>query len=174
VSCVPPLNAHDDGDRIVVHVMRYPDLWRRDAPRQHATLWRWTLDPATGTVAEEQVDDRPGEFPRVDDRLVGLDAGFGHVTDADGGALLRYDLRAGGVTRHDFGEGRFPAEASFAPADDEPGGAGWLLTYVYDAATDRSDLVVLDTADLNAAPVATVHLPARVPYGFHGNWLADR
>jgi carotenoid cleavage dioxygenase-like enzyme len=169
-----PLNAHDDGDRIVVHVMRYPELWRRDTPQRHATLWRWTLDLTTGTVREEQIDDRPGEFPRVDDRLVGLDARFGHMTDTDGGALLRYDLRTGDVIRHDFGGGRFPAEASFAPADDEPGSAGWLLTYVYDQATDRSDLVVLDAGDLAAAPVATVHLPARVPYGFHGNWLADR
>jgi carotenoid cleavage dioxygenase len=177
-----PLNAHDDGDRIVVYVMRYPELWRRDqnAVAQRASLWRWTIDLTTGTVTEEQIDDHPGEFPRVDDRLVGLDSRYGHVTvtgDTGGepspGALLRYDLRTGAVTRHDFGEGRFPAEASFAPADDSPGGAGWLLTYVYDAATDRSDLVILDSADLTAPPVATVHLPGRVPYGFHGNWLAD-
>jgi carotenoid cleavage dioxygenase len=177
-----PLNAHDDGDRIVVYVMRYAELWR-GGPRsggvqEKATLWRWTLDPAAGTVHEEQIDDRAAEFPRVDDRLVGLDSRFGHVTttggDAEGGALLRYDLRTGAVTAHEFGPGRFPAEASFAPADDIPGGDGWLLTYVYDAATDRSDLVVLDAGDLSAPPVATVHLPARVPYGFHGNWLADR
>jgi carotenoid cleavage dioxygenase-like enzyme len=177
-----PLNAYDDGDRIVVYVMRYPELWRGDSNKitQPATLWRWTLDLATGTVAETQVDDSPGEFPRVDDRLVGLDSQYGHVTatgdmvgDTSSGALLRYDLRTGAVVRHDFGAGRFPAEASFAPADDSPGGAGWLLTYVYDASTDRSDLVILDSADLTAPPVATVHLPGRVPYGFHGNWLAD-
>jgi carotenoid cleavage dioxygenase len=173
-----PLNAHDDGDRIVVYVMRYPELWRPGAESRPATLWRWTLDLATEDVREEQVDDRPAEFPRVDDRLVGLDSRFGHVTATDHeeearGALLRYDLRTGAVTAHDFGAGRFPAEASFAPADDAPGGPGWLLTYVYDAATDRSDLVILDADDLTAPPVATVHLPARVPYGFHGNWLAD-
>jgi carotenoid cleavage dioxygenase-like enzyme len=175
-----PLNAWDDGDRIVVHVMRYPELWRRgpgaDHLQERATLWRWTLDPATGTVREEQLDDRPAEFPRVDDRLVGLDSRFGHVTTTggpDGGALLRYDLRTGGVAAHEFGAGRFPDEASFAPADDTPGGPGWLLTYVYDAGTDRSDLVILDADDLAAPPVATIHLPARVPHGFHGNWLAD-
>jgi carotenoid cleavage dioxygenase-like enzyme len=172
-----PLNAHDDGDRIVVYVMRYPELWRHspDAVEYPATLWRWTIDLTDGTVREEQLDDRPAEFPRVDDRLVGLDSRFGHVTAAGGGsgALLRYDLRTGGVVTHDFGPDRFPAEASFAPADETAGGAGWLLTYVYDASTDRSDLVILDADRLTAPPVATIHLPARVPYGFHGNWLAD-
>lgn len=89
-------------------------------------------------------------------------------------ALVRYDLATGATTAYDFGPGRTPGEAAFAPADDVPGGPGWLMTYVHDAATDRSDLVILDADDLAADPVATVHLPARVPFGFHGNWLDDR
>ncbi|KAA2263475.1 9-cis-epoxycarotenoid dioxygenase [Solihabitans fulvus] len=169
------LNAHDDGDRIVLHVMRYPELWRRDehgaTAKTDATLWRWTIDLRTGTVREEQLDDRPAEFPRVDDRLTGLPARHGHTTA--GGTLRRHDLRTGRVSTHDFGPGRTPGEAAFAPADEVAGGAGWLLTYVHDAATDRSDLVILDADDLAAPPVATVHLPGRVPQGFHGNWLAD-
>lgn len=176
------LNAHDDGDRIVMHVMRYPELWRAGSHSfDPATLWRWTIDPAAGTVREERLDDRAAEFPRVDDRLTGLDARFGHASVAESpgsepvaGALLRYDLHTGAVTSHEFGPGRIPGEAAFAPADDRPGGDGWLMSYVYNAATGTSDLVILDAGDLTAPPVATVHLPVRVPYGFHGNWLADR
>ncbi|MFG2861520.1 carotenoid oxygenase family protein [Streptomyces sioyaensis] len=171
------LNAHDEGDRrIVLHVARYAEF----GGASPAHLWRWTIDLATGTVAEEQLDDRFCEFPRVDDRLAGQAARFGHATTAElpgsgpiPGALLRYDLQTGAVVRHDFGPGRTPGEAVFAPADDRPGGPGWLITYVYDASTDTSDLVVLDTEDISADPVATVHLPQRVPYGFHGNWLPD-
>jgi carotenoid cleavage dioxygenase-like enzyme len=48
-----------------------------------------------------------------------------------------------------------------------------LLAYVYDAASDRSELVVIDPDRPEEQPVATVHLPARVPYGFHGSWLPD-
>ncbi|MFG2718722.1 carotenoid oxygenase family protein [Streptomyces sp. NPDC048416] len=176
------LNAYDEpgdgagrGDRIVLHVVRYEHLGAKGP-----TLWKWTLDLASGTVCEEQVDDQACEFPRVDDRLAGLEARFGHVTVAQTpssgpipGALLRYDLRTGAVVRHEFGVGRTPAEAAFAPADDRPGGPGWLLSYVYDAARDASDLVILDVENLAAPPVATVHLPQRVPFGFHGNWLAD-
>ena len=67
-----------------------------------------------------------------------------------------------------------PGEASFVPADDTPDGPGWLMSYVYNPATDTSDLTILDADRLDAKPVATVHLPARVPFGFHGNWIPDR
>lgn len=43
------------------------------------------------------------------------------------------------------------------------------MGYVYDAAEARSDLVLLDAGTLDA--VAAVHLPDRVPHGFHGNWV---
>ncbi|MFI6772341.1 carotenoid oxygenase family protein [Nocardia sp. NPDC050412] len=170
------LNSHDEPGRIVLHVIRYQSLWRQDSHlSERASLWRWTIDLVTGTVAEEQIDDRDAEFPRIDDRLAGLDSRFGHATVAgDSGALLRYDLHTGTSTAHEFGPGRIPAEAAFAPADERPGGDGYLMTYVYNADTDRSDLVILDASELAGPPVATIHLPARVPYGFHGNWLADK
>ncbi|MFF3560917.1 carotenoid oxygenase family protein [Streptomyces sp. NPDC002574] len=176
------LNAYEeaaaDGTRLVLLGMRYPSLGDGVAVTSPAHLWRWTLDLAAGTVREEQVSDLPGEFPRIDDRLAGLAARVGHATaapPAGGGpaAIHRHDLRGGGVTSHWFAPGRRPGEAAFAPADDRPGGPGWLMAYVYDAAADRSDLVVLDADDVSAPPVATIHLPRRVPEGFHGNWLAD-
>jgi carotenoid cleavage dioxygenase-like enzyme len=49
-----------------------------------------------------------------------------------------------------------------------------VLAYVYDAGSDSSDLVILDASDFTASPVATVALPQRVPFGFHGSWVADR
>ncbi|WP_194835012.1 carotenoid oxygenase family protein [Nocardia sp. XZ_19_369] len=170
------LNAYDEPGKIVLYVMRYPQLWRSETHTfDKSTLWRWTIDLAAGTVAEEQLDDRVAEFPRVDDRLVGSNARFGHTAVADdSGALLRYDLHTGSSTAHEFGPGRIPGEAVFAPADENPGGDGYLMTFVYDAATDSSDLTILDATDLAAAPVATIHLPQRVPFGFHGSWLADR
>jgi carotenoid cleavage dioxygenase len=62
----------------------------------------------------------------------------------------------------------------FVPrSDDAAEDAGWVMSLVYDAGTDRSDLVILDAQDFAGEPVATVHLPQRVPFGFHGNWIAD-
>jgi carotenoid cleavage dioxygenase-like enzyme len=40
---------------------------------------------------------------------------------------------------------------------------------------DRSaaDLVILAAQDFTGEPVARVHLPARIPLGFHGSWIPD-
>ncbi|MER5785798.1 carotenoid oxygenase family protein [Streptomyces mobaraensis] len=177
-------NAHDaEPGQIVLTVVRYPDLWRKDSSEAYpfSTLWRWTVDLTSGSVREEQLDDQFTEFPRIDDRLATLDARYVHTVVAPAhprhadipGALLQYDLSTGAVARHALGPGRIPSEAAFAPSDDRPGGHGWLMAYVYNAATDTSDLVIVDASDLSAPPVATVHLPQRIPYGFHGNWLPD-
>jgi len=48
-----------------------------------------------------------------------------------------------------------------------------VLAYVYDASRDGSDLVILDAARFDGPPVATIALPQRVPFGFHGSWIPD-
>ena len=182
------LNAFDDGDRLVVDLVRHPSMFRtdHDGPNEGTpVLERWTVDPAARVVKREVLDDRPQEFPRADERLAGRRHRYGYtvnvdLTDMGGGptrtsSVLRYDLEAGTVAAHDLGPGRTASEVVFVPAaDDAAEDEGWLLGYVHDAATDRSDLVVLDARDVAAPPVATVHLPVRVPAGFHGNWVPDR
>ena len=67
-----------------------------------------------------------------------------------------------------------PGEGVFAPAGPAAGeDEGWVLGYVYDAARDGSELVIIDASDFPREPVATVSLPQRVPFGFHGSWIPD-
>jgi carotenoid cleavage dioxygenase len=174
------VNAHNDGDRIVLHVIRHPYAFRPGAAPGTPRLWRWTIDLNTGTVTEDQLDDRPVEFPRIDERLTGLPARHGYTVTADipdritaSAAIIRYDLHTGTATSHHLPAGHTPGEAVFVPADDAPDGTGWLLTFVHDATRDTSDLTILDTTDLTAPPLARIHLPRRVPYGFHGTWIPD-
>jgi carotenoid cleavage dioxygenase len=47
------------------------------------------------------------------------------------------------------------------------------MTFVYDGDRDASDLVLLAGQDFAGEPVATVELPVRVPFGFHGNWAPE-
>jgi carotenoid cleavage dioxygenase-like enzyme len=59
----------------------------------------------------------------------------------------------------------------FVPrSESAPEGDGFLLAVVHRAVENRSDLCVFDAADIAQGPIATAHLPTRVPFGFHGNW----
>jgi carotenoid cleavage dioxygenase-like enzyme len=48
-----------------------------------------------------------------------------------------------------------------------------VLNFVFDRDTQRSEFHIVDARDAEGEPVARVHLPRRVPFGFHGNWLPD-
>jgi carotenoid cleavage dioxygenase len=182
-----PLNAHDDGDQVVIDVVRYPSMFAEHplGPDDGApVLWRWTVDTAAGTVHEEQLSDQAMEFPRVDERLVGRPHRWGYASlvrrdeqglNGFGGHLVRIDARSGATEVVDLGgPGRLGGEWVMAPRDGAAAeDDGWLMTYVYDRADDRSELVVLPAADPSAGPVARVLLPTRVPNGFHGNWVPD-
>ncbi|MGH9029523.1 MAG: carotenoid oxygenase family protein, partial [Acidimicrobiales bacterium] len=66
------------------------------------------------------------------------------------------------------------SEAVFVPCHQHAGeDDGWVLSLVYDARRDASDLLVLNAGDFTGEPAAVVHLPQRVPFGFHGNWVPD-
>ncbi len=180
-----PFNAYDTpAGEIVIDVARYPELWRGSADAiDTATLHRWTIDLAAGRVREEPRDDRAIEFPRVDDRRSGLPHRYGYAAAgvfergddrSRACALVKYDLHTGATTAHDFGPGRTPSEGVFVPASAQAGeDEGWVMQFVYDAARDASDFVLLDASDIRRPPVAVVHLPRRVPFGFHGNWMGD-
>jgi carotenoid cleavage dioxygenase len=178
-----PLNAYDDGDRIVLDVVRHPKMFAANqlGPNEgKPTLDRWTIDTSAGKVLEERIDDRGQEFPRVDERVVGRRHRFGYSVGATQDSKGDVDLMDDTVLKHDmvkgttqaatFASGASAGEFVFVPR--EAGAAeddGVLMGFVHRSETDRSDLVLLDAATLET--VAEIHLPARVPHGFHGNWI---
>ncbi len=191
------LNAFDNQDgSLTVDVVRHDTVFRDElrAPADGLpTLARWTVDPARGTVSEQVLNDHSVEFPRVDPALTGLPHRYGWFAGVgegglrlsddvtryrdrgfETGPLVKVDTMTGEATTHDYGTGRVTMEPAFVPrpgaeAEDD----GWILSVVHDATTDRGELVVVDAADLGAGPIARVHLPRRVPFGFHGNWIGD-
>lgn len=177
-----PLNAYElPGGEVVLDVVRHPRMFDTETigPNEgNPTLDRWTIDVAAGKVREERLDDRGQEFPRQDERLVGRPHRFGYTANfgagVEHGPLLKHDLVAGTTEVHEYGPGQVTLEAVFVPRDDDSAeDDGWVMSYVYDATTDSSDVVILNAQDFTGDPVATVHLPQRVPFGFHGNWVAD-
>lgn len=189
------LNAYDDGGQVVADVCQYDQdfdastLW---AAHGSVTLNRWIIDPAAGKVTQQRLHDRWQEFPRVDDRVVsrphryGYSAVIGEVNraitgagdftdDAFTNAILRHDLAHGTAEAHDFGRDATAGEAVFAPsAPDAAEDDGYVIAFVHNPDRGASDLVILAAQDFTGQPVARVHLPARIPLGFHGSWIPDQ
>ena len=177
-----PMNAYEDAQgRVVIDVCRYQRMFEHDHNGPFgdslATLDRWTIDPKRRRIDEQRIDDRAQEFPRCNPSRSTKPYRFGYSVAVEGSgfpAIIKHDLDTGASTTFSFGAGRHGAEPFFvardgAKAEDD----GYLITYVYDEAARKSELVIVDANDLSRPALASVHLPARVPYGFHGSWIAD-
>jgi carotenoid cleavage dioxygenase len=173
-----PMNASDEGDTIVLDVVRHPKLLARDHSglnQAPTTLDRWTVDIADGKVRESRFDDHSQELPRVDERLVGKRHRYGYApTILEGGeggdTLLKHDFVRGITESRPFGPEKALGEFVFYPSAPDAGeDDGVLMGYVYDRPSDRSELAILDAQTLQE--IASVKLPHRVPAGFHGNWV---
>jgi carotenoid cleavage dioxygenase len=181
-----PMNSFETvnaaGEPIVVlDAVRHPKMFdreRRGPSEGPPRLDRWTLNLATGRTSNETLDDHPQEFPRVDERLVGREYRYGYTAGIGSGfrqdAISRIDTVTGRVERrtdterYGYGEPVMVPRHAEAAEDD-----GWVLALRHDWDTDLSELSVFDAGDVTGDPVAVVHLPARVPNGFHGNWIPD-
>ncbi len=177
-------NAYDrDDGHIVLDVIAYPTMFTSNSGGLDTLgrLERWTIDPVARRVGRRVVDPAPQEFPRIDERRFGRPYRYAYTVSVppDGdpqlaGATLLYkhDLVSGRRDVIDFGARHVPGEFVFVPVfADSAEDQGWLIGLVIDTAADTTALVILDAQAFTAAPVATVHLPHRVPPGFHGNWF---
>jgi carotenoid cleavage dioxygenase-like enzyme len=189
-----PMNAYEEGNVVTLDVLRYEQLLFMDPSsarnpdwrdKQIARLHRWQLDLAAGTIRSQPLDDHEGEFPRIDERLVGRKHRFGYFAaiGPEGNPTLRPEFtsvakidldRGGKVEVRAHGEGNGCGEPVFVPrsegaAEDD----GWVVYLAYDRERNASDFMILDARDVTGEPVAKIRIPERVPYGFHGNWIAD-
>jgi carotenoid cleavage dioxygenase len=174
--------AWEEGDEVNLVACRYdrfPEFINGEAfadktdgrHPEKAYLHRWRLNLKTGAVKEDFLDDLPSEFPRIHEGRMGLNTRFGYTIAENSFGLIKYDLKTGAIQRLDRPTHKL-SEPIFVPspratAED----AGWVLCYAYELASDSSALWVLDAAQLEAGPMATVALPRRVPFGFHGTWV---
>jgi carotenoid cleavage dioxygenase len=189
-----PLNAYTEvragpqtsSEVLVLDVVRYSRMFDRDLRGpgdSRPSLDRWTINLATGAVTTECRDERSQEFPRINEGLTGSKHRFGYTLGFDGGYLNQgaSDMTTS-LYKHDYATGSSEVaaldpelllgEMSFVPnptatAEDD----GVLIGYGYHRGRDEGQLLLLDAHTLES--MATVHLPQRVPMGFHGNWAAS-
>jgi len=151
--------------------------------RAYGRLWQLRLNPKTGKIiSNDCVLDRDCEFPQVPKSQVGQPWRYTYVMmHRDGvstgedwfGAIGRFDYKTGELIQADLGEGHYASEPlHVANPDAKATEAGWVLTVVYNAIEQRSELWIFDAQRLGE-PVCRVALPATVPIGFHGTWKSS-
>lgn len=176
------VNAYDAGDLTIIDLAKHPSMFRTDqnGPDEGAPiLVRWTLNRTTGRLAETVLDDHGNDFPRINGRHGGQPYRYAYTAHwgdhVQFGPAYKHDLERRTTEVHDYGPGRMTTEPVFvhrpnASAEDE----GWIMSSVYDPDTRRSDVVILDAQNFAGDPVATIHLPVRIPFTFHGGWASDQ
>ena len=171
------MNSFDDGNKIVMDVVRYERAMTNDADSDYeegGKLVRWTIDVDTGSVETQIISDLDQEFPRVNPRNECYPYRYGYSLESGGEFsfkdLLKHDLETGKTERHEVGATCAGGEPVFVPtgqAEDE----GFILSVVFDNVTNLSEVRIIDAQNFESEPVAIIKLDTRVPFGFHGNFV---
>ena len=177
-------NAHEDSNgNVIIEAAAYDRLfdtdWNGPFSESSPQFTRWKLNTRSGQVTSIKLDDRAVEFPRINPNLVGKSNQYAYALassntlEPDFKEIVKYDLKNDTSEVYEYGSGRFGAEPVFVQAEGaQTEDEGYLLSLVYNQETDKSDLIILNALDPKSGPLATVHLPQRVPFGFHGEWVS--
>ena len=185
------INAWEDGDEVVLDTCRVT----KPAPpasavgrlekmlaylRLDAYLYRYRFNLKTGETREEPLDDANTEFPTMNTQTLGRPSRYAYnVHIAPDKTLLfdgifKYDTQTGRCDAQWLGEHRYGSEAPFAPRPNaQSEDDGYLVSFVYDARENRSEVVVFDAHDFTREPLARILIPQRVPIGFHACWVPE-
>lgn len=141
-------------------------------------LVRYKINLDTKTINRNVLVERSCEFPAINPQYLGQPyryAYLGAIAEPTGNAplqaLLKLDLHTGKQQIYSIAPQGFVGEPVFVPkpqatAEDD----GWILTLCFNAARDRSQLLILSAHDLRL--VATLTLKHHIPYGLHGNFVS--
>ena len=176
-------NAHEDSNgNVIVTAAAYDRLfdtdWNGPFTESPPQLTKWELNTKSGHATSTSLDDRFVEFPRINPKLVGKLNQYAYalassnLKEPDFNEIVKYDLKNDTSEVYGYGSGKFGAEPVFVPAEGaQSEDEGYLLSLVYNQETDNSDLIILNAKETKSGPLAIVHLPQRVPFGFHGEWV---
>lgn len=184
-------NAFERGDEIVVDSVSYQDFPALDHELDYnqirfetvppGQLWRYRLNLKTKATERRLIDRRTVDFPYVHPNYVGHQHRWifiGAVDRPEGNAplqaILKIDPETGEQQIWSAAPKGFVGEPIFVPrpqatAEDD----GWVLTVVYNAECDRSEIVILDGQNLDSEPLARLRLKHHLPYGLHGSFTPE-
>ncbi|KAJ8492688.1 hypothetical protein OPV22_014409 [Ensete ventricosum] len=195
-------NAWEEGDEVVLITCRLqnPDLDQvNGAVKDHLEnftneLYEMRFNMKSGAASQKQLSVSAVDFPRINESYTVRKQRYVYCTILDSilkvKGIIKFDLHAepetgkkklevGGNVKgiFDLGPGRYGSEAIFVPHkpgfSSEEEDDGYLIFFVHDENTGKSEVNVIDAKTMSADPVAVVELPARVPYGFHAFFVTE-
>lgn len=181
-----PCNAFETPDgNVIMDVCAHDSMFAESTngpDSARVPFERWSIDRTAQSVTRTVIDPDSQEFPRLNETLVGKPYRYAYTMSLPDGfdaaspnqsKLYKHDLESGTRQVHDFGQNHIPGEFVFVPkkggtAEDD----GWMMGYVVNMDAGTTDLVILDAAAFDGPAQAVIHIPHRIPPGFHGNWVA--
>jgi all-trans-8'-apo-beta-carotenal 15,15'-oxygenase len=150
-------------------------------------LRRCRIDPRSGTVQSEWLEQRCCEFAMVNPARQGLQPRFAWmaVAERERGndplqAIEKLDLHTGERRVWSAAPRGFVSEPVMVPSPNSAASedqaaeeradedSGWVLVPVWNGARCATDLVILNAVDMSEQ--AVLELPLAIPYGLHGTW----
>lgn len=87
--------------------------------------------------------------------------------------FAKVDLSTGEVEKFMYGDGKYGGEPFFVPnSEREEEDDGYILVFVHDEKAWKSELQIVNAMTMTIE--ASVTLPSRVPYGFHGTFISSK
>lgn len=178
----------DQTGAIVLEMIRYDDFSINEFLKEVAsgvtqtfakgTLWQIRLNPKTAEILQKtELIDRCCEFPTFNPSEFGKASRFTYlslhkmgvdITKELFGTIACYDYQTKSLTEAVIGKNCYPSGPVYAVNPENPE-TGWILTVVFDANNNNSQVWVFDAAQLEH-PVCQLMLPNVVPFSFHGTW----
>lgn len=178
-------NAFEENNQIKLYLISYEKMFDLNpgellgsAPPK---IELWTINLETLTFSREQLFEDAVEFPRINESNVASEFRYGYVaslneqlvygTYGGPGQVLKIDFHNKSITRLLLGKHIGTGEPVFVNCGSNEDD-GYLLTVGYDRIHNKSKLFIHDATASQSLPIATVTLPQRVPYGFHGSFVS--
>ncbi len=184
------MNSFETDHQLLIDFIAYPKIQAENnwetMLTQKSNLRRLTINLQTQQMDFEDLDDRFVELPVINQNYLGKAYQFGYTSYYDtelslrkkvpnlSPSLVQYDRVNNNHKIHQFKPGCYGGEAAFIPSSKGQSELdGYVVTFVYNENTNTSDFVIIDPRNFASEPIATIHLPVRVPGGFHGNWIPN-
>jgi carotenoid cleavage dioxygenase-like enzyme len=156
---------------------------------EKACMTEYTLDIKTGAATSRKLTSVHADFPVINPTLLSKPCRYAFCATMDDDVrtpnfdgIAKFDLTTKDGTDALVGRITYPpgvlgGEAVYVPrvqtGAPTPEGEddGYMLVHQHNTSTDVSSLAVYDARTMDSTPLATVRMPQRVPYGFHGLYI---